>query len=211
MRKSIPRFFAVIVIIMLFAGLGIIGNLAHKKKKKELSMAREEYSKSLTKSIERQKESILSIPVETIGPKNDAFITINTDYIRVGVPFRPTCSGLAKKAQELYNNSYEQGKIPTKVQFYGTDDYDTVPLKLIESGIHNANVFVEKKVEYLDRDKKIYKYNPIKIVCRMQNASFVEYNPVRNRQCSDIVVQYEFALNRYSYGEMYRNYCSDGA
>lgn len=170
---------------------------------------------------ERKKAetTILSLRVETREevPNFSSPKIIKTEYREVRVPSGPTCSDLADRVQQVYNDSYTQGMTPVRVQFFGTDNYYSVPLKLSEEGglypftyKHiqiNENVYIE--AESGDREGNTFKVLPKKIVCRMRNASYVEYRPTGNRHCRDIEVTYDFDRNSFGYGRMNRQYCDE--
>lgn len=164
--------------------------------------------KILEAEHKKAETTILSVPVKkfrrTSGPFGEL---VSTDYIRVVVPSGPTCGDLANKVQQSYTNSYNQGKTPVRVQFYGTDNYYSVPLKSVEKGEDEDNVYIRHDIG--EETENTWKLFPNKIVCRMRNASYVEYRPTGNIYCRDIVVKYDFDRNSFGYGRMNRQYCDE--
>lgn len=175
-------------------------NLERDDRMSEYVRDKIETKKALEAERKKAETTILSVPVETkiIDENTLRSETLKTEYRKVRVPSGPTCGDLANKVQQSYTNSYNQGKTPVRVEFYGTDDYYSVPLKATSIATKRSPT-VENTYELL----------PYVISCRMENASYVEYLPTGNKYCRDIVVRYEFDRNSFSYGRMYKEYCDD--
>lgn len=161
---------------------------------------------ALTLPVEIRRGDRPPIPNEKVSKGQEL---VSTDYIRVPVPSGPTCSDLANKIQKSYTNWYNQGKIPVRVQFYGTDNYYSVLLKSVEKGEDKDNVYISRRYgEYGEETENTYKVFPI-VVCRMRNASFVEYRPTGIRHCRDIEVTYDFVRNSLGYDVMWSGNCDE--
>lgn len=199
--------------ILASIGLFAISVISDQKKKKE---AREiaAYRAELIKKYQNIENQTLSLRIPTKRTDGNRSNIIESENMPVSLPFSPSCAGLAKQAQEVYDKAYSQGQTPVSVKFYGTSNYENASLKLLEQNYRydgdGWEVYTpNNKIEYLNDSKTVYKEIPTMITCRLRNASFIEYSPTGNRRCQDIAISYHFKENRYSYGQLYRQYCSN--
>lgn len=205
--------YALMLSILALIGLFAIFMISDQKKKKEARKIAASKAE-LIKKYQNIENQTLSLRIQTKSTDSNKSNIIESENMPVSLPFSPSCASLAKQAQAVYDTAYSQGQTPVSVKFYGTSNYENASLKLLEQNYRydgdGWEVYTPNdKIEYLNDSKTVYKEIPTTITCRLRNASFVEYSPTGNKHCQDIAISYHFKENRYSYGQLYHQYCSN--